>query len=355
MNFFRKFHATILSVALIGTSTVFQSCESDDDGKVDFESGVLVVNEGKFQAGTGTVNYYNPANGESVENIFRNSEGFAGDVLQSITIHNDRAYLVLNGDNKIEIANGEDFTSQATYSAPILDKPRYVQIVGDKAFISVWGPYEGWDLVNSCVLVVNATTMAPLDTIYTDEGTENLIYNGQYIFASNFNYGSSNTVSIIDPSDNSLVDEIELSAGPAGSVIDKNNKLWVITTGSGETMGKLFRINPTTFAVEDDIDLGGKPGGDLALTPSKDELVYNIGKKIYKISIAATEAPEAALIDATGVVAPYALGVDPTTGEIYFGDAKDYASPGQVNIYKTDGTFKTSITSGICPGQFIFR
>jgi hypothetical protein len=66
-------------------------------------------------------------------------------------------------------------------------------------------------------------------------------------------------------------------------------------------------------------------------------------------------APESSLIDAADVVTPYALGVDPVTGEIYFGDALDYASPGKVYIYNSDGTFKTSIASGISPTQFIFR
>jgi hypothetical protein len=245
----------------------FQSCDSDDEKEVNYESGVLIVNEGKFLAGTGTVNFYDPNTGKSVDNIFKINDGFAGDVLQSITVSGDHAYLVLNGDNKVEVAKGKDFAPETTFTAPILDKPRYIEVVNGKGYISVWGPYEGWNLVNSCVLVVDMETMAPLDTIYTDEGTENLLYNGEYIFASNYNYGSSSTVSIIDPTDNSLVDEIEVAAGPAGSVLDKNGKLWVITTGSGENDGKLFRINPSTFQVEDDIDLGVNPGGDLATTP----------------------------------------------------------------------------------------
>ncbi|RAV99792.1 YncE family protein [Pseudochryseolinea flava] len=356
MNF-KKFRSTILFLSLIAGAVAFQSCESDDEKEVNFESGVLIVNEGKFQAGTGTVDFYNPNTGESVLNIFKNDEGFAGDVLQSITFYNDRAFLVLNGDNKIEVANSKDFKSITAYSAPILDKPRYVQIVGEKAYVSVWGPYsETWSLDNSVVLVLNANTMAPLDTIYTYDGTENLLYDGKYLFASNNKFGNSSIVLVIDPTDNSVKHELELSAGPEGLVIDKNNKLWVITTGTyGATSGKLFRVNATTFEIEEEITIEGQPSGDLATNAAKDEILYRVGKNIYKIAIGATSAPAEAFINASDVTKPYALNVDPKTGDIYVGDANDNASPGEVFIYKADGTFKTSFVSGISPGQFIFR
>jgi hypothetical protein len=49
------------------------------------------------------------------------------------------------------------------------------------------------------------------------------------------------------------------------------------------------------------------------------------------------------------------LGVDPTSGNIFVGDALNYASAGIVYIYNPDGTFKTKIDAGIDPTQFIFR
>jgi hypothetical protein len=345
------------AVLLLASVLFVQSCDSDDDDDVqEYDEGLLIVNEGGFGAGNGTVTYVD-ARGKVTQNIFKKAEGFAGDVLQSLTVTDDHAYLVLNGDNKIEIADEETFSPENTLTAPAIDKPRYVEVINGKAFISVWGPYdENYTLIDSYVLVVNAETLNPIDTIDTEEGVEHLLYDGNYLFASNYNFGASKTLAVINPADHELVDQIELDWGPADMVLDKNGKLWVITTGTSEgNDGKLFRINPATLAIEDEIELGANPGTDLEISPDKATLIYRVGTGVFKMGIDSEVAPEVAWITVADADTPYALGVDPTTGDVYFGDAVDYASPGVVYIYNADGEFQKSITSGICPTQFVFR
>ncbi len=59
---------------------------------------------------------------------------------------------MLNGDSKIEITDEETFKLENTLTAPAIDKPRYVEVIGNKAFISVWGPYdETYSLIDSYV------------------------------------------------------------------------------------------------------------------------------------------------------------------------------------------------------------
>jgi hypothetical protein len=156
-------------------------CDSDNDpAKKEYNSGVLIINEGKFGGGTGTIDHYDPSSGAISQNIFQNAQGFAGDVLQSLTISDEQAYLVLNGDNKIEIAENTLFAGENTFTAPALDKPRYVEVIDGKAYISVWGAYdEFYSLIDSYVLVMNTQTLQVVDTIDTDEGVENLLYNGE--------------------------------------------------------------------------------------------------------------------------------------------------------------------------------
>ena len=225
-----------------------QGCDSDDDQNGGaYQSGVFVANEGGFGSGNATVTFYDPTSKIVAQNIFKNAGGlFAGDVLQSITLDGDNAYLVLNGSNAIEVVNNNTFKTVKTFTAPALDKPRYVEVIDDEAYISVWGPYdENYSLIDSYILVVDAKTYAVIDTIDTDEGVENMLYDGDHLFASNYNFGSSNSLAVIDPTDHSLVDQLTLAEGPAGMTLDVNNKLWVITTGTYEGHdGKLFRINP---------------------------------------------------------------------------------------------------------------
>ncbi len=50
-------------------------------------------------------------------------------------------------------------------------------------------------------------------------------------------------------------------------VLDVNNKLWVISTGTyAGNDGKLFRVDPSTFDIEQTIDLGANPGGDIGIS-----------------------------------------------------------------------------------------
>jgi DNA-binding beta-propeller fold protein YncE len=162
---------------------------------------------------------------------------------------------------------------------------------------------------------------------------------------------------VIDPSTNKSIKKITLYAGPGDMATDANNKLWVIAQGDYQgNDGKLFRINPSTLAVEQTIELGVNPSNaDLGISPDKKSLYYYVGSSIYKIGIDATSAPSSSWVTDTNITSPYSIGVDPRTGDVYLGDALNYSSEGKVYIYGSNGTLKTSFTAGINPGQFIFR
>jgi DNA-binding beta-propeller fold protein YncE len=355
------FHRSALrTIATVVVIALMIGCDDDDNSiQGKYEHGVFIVNEGNFGAGNGTVSHYDPVSGVIEENIYKNAAGnFAGDVLQSLTIQDDLGFLVINGENKIDVFDATSFERRQSYTAPEFDKPRYAEVINDKAYFSVWGPYGegGFALVDSYVLVVDMATHAITKRIPTDEGTDNLLYAGGYLFASNNNFGGSRTVAVIDPDDDSLVDQIELASGPGGSVIDSNGKVWVICSGDyGASNGQLFRIEPTTLNVEESIALNLSPDSKLSITPDKMNLIYSAGKSIYKLNINATSAPAAPFFTIAELTYNYAIGVDPARGDIYVGDALNFDLPGTVYVYDADGSFKTSFTAGISPTQFVFK
>jgi DNA-binding beta-propeller fold protein YncE len=57
------------------------------------------------------------------------------------------------------------------------------------------------------------------------------------------------------------------------------------------------------------------------------------------------------IIDGTSVQNPYGLDIDPSNGDVYVGDAKDYVSSGQVFCFDKTGTkkFSFSVSPGISP------
>lgn len=344
---------------IIVLALAISACDDNDDQPLGkYEEGVLVINEGNFSQANGTVAYYNETTRQAEQNIFRNNSGFAGSVAQSLTVHDDRGYLVLNGDNKIEIVDPATFESLGSVSGADFDKPRYIEIADGKAYISMWGPYEegGFALVDSYVLVVDLSNQSTLKKIQTDEGTENLLLTDDYLFASNNNFGGSNTVAIIRTTDDSLVDQVEVGSGPSGLVADVNGDVWVISTGDyGAGNGLLTRIDAASLEVTKTIELNLTPDGDLAISADRQKLIYTSGNEVYSYTTGDDSAPNAPLFTANEVVANYAMGVDSESGDIWIGDALDYTSTGKVYIYDATGSFKTSFAAGIAPGQFVFR
>ena len=343
----------LIALAFAGTS-----CSDEDKALKEYHEGAFVVNEGAFQAGNGTITYYNEVLESAAQNIFINPEGdFAGDVAQSLTFHGDEAYIVINGDSKIEIADAVTFKSIRTITSGALDKPRYVEIIDNKAYISVWGAYdESFSLVDSYVMVYDLESKEVIKTIDTDEGTENLLYDGETLFAANFNYGSSNTVAAINPSTNTLIDHIEVEAGPAGMVIDANGKLWVVCVGAWNAVnGQLFRINATTLEVEEEIEITGIPGIDITTTTDKQNIIYSVGTSVFSLPIAATEESDEPVFEAEEVTSLYSLTVDQTNGNIWIGDAPSFSSAGKVYIYSSTGVLSTSFNAGIGPTQVVFK
>jgi YVTN family beta-propeller protein len=348
-----NFKLVLVALCLFACSFL-QSCKDPSPVvKGSYQSGMLIVNEGSFSSNNGDATFYNVGSDLLEQNIFKKENGaFAGKVLQSIAVDGDDGYLVLNGANKIEIVDINTFKSKNIFTNSKLVSPRYLKVINGKAYITVWGPYDAnFSLVDSYVLVVDTKTLSVVATIDTNEGIENIIYDGKFLFVSRSGYSGSNALSIIDPSTNKLVQEINLTGEPVGMVLDANNKLWAITK---DEISKLFRINTTSFEIEQTIEIGASANGFLATTPDRKSLIYSIGKGIYKMSINETTAP-APLFTAKDVTAFYGLGVDPIDGTIYIGDAKDYISAGSIFVFNADGTFKKELEAGIDPNSFVFR
>ena len=73
------------------------------------------------------------------------------------------------------------------------------------------------------------------------------------------------------------------------------------------------------------------------------------------MDISDTEIPSEPLINASVNGYYYGLGIQPNSDNIYVGDAKDFQSVGEIEIYSKDGVYLESFASGYVPSSFIFR
>ena len=147
----------------------FSSCMKDDLAPITqfntSHDGVLIPCEGNFMYGNASLSYYDK-NTKTVENqVFYRANGIPiGDVLQSVTIIDSLAYLVVNNSGKIYVVNKNTF--QYVNKITELVSPRYIRfITPSKAYVS--------DMYSKNIYVVNPQTCMVDNAIDIDEGTGN--------------------------------------------------------------------------------------------------------------------------------------------------------------------------------------
>jgi len=348
MKLFKNYFLIVLWA--ISLSLFLSSCNHDHEEPAgEFSSGVFVVNEGSFGKGDGTISYYNAATGEVKQDIYgQKNNGLAlGDVVQSLSFFDDEAYIVVNNSNKVEIAEDDTFVAEHTLTGVSL--PRYFTTFNGKGYLTEWVNFTD----PGRVAVVNLESHIIETTIVTDNGAENIIAASGKLFVSN---NFTNTVSVINPSTNTVTATLTVASSPGQFVIDSENKLWVICGGDyNMNNGALYRINTVTNLVEKSIPLGINASGRLAINQAKNQVYYIKGKNVYKVGIQDTAAPAAAFITVTAAVGAYGIGVDPATDIIYVADAKGFVANGSVFRYKNDGTFIDEFAAGKGPNGFVFR
>ncbi len=356
MNTLKK---TVFSFSIL-VLVFLSSCNPDDEPTAivptgEYAKGVFIVNEGNFGASNGTISYYNSTTKTAVQDLFgiANDNALLGDVVQSFYVDGLKGYVVVNNSNKLVSVDYDTFKLSDTLTTDLAN-PRYFTTHNGKGFLSNWGNFDAnFRLDQSYVAVIDLSTLEVTKKINTDNGTENLLVVKENLFASsNF----TNSIAVINPTAETLSKNIEVYFAPSEMVEDKNNKLWVLCTGTfGGNDGRLYKIDPVSLIKEDSIMLGINPAGRLAKNKAGDALYIIQGTKVYEIAITDTALPNTPLIENTSVTQFYGLGVDPETGEIYVADGAGFQGSGTVYRYDSDGTLKGDFPAGMGPNGFVFK
>ena len=343
---------SFFSLLLLSLALGFSACRDYDGGHGDpdtsarYEQGVFVVNEGPF-GGTGTITWHDPATGETVQDIFgKANNGVAlGQFVQSLTFHDGKGYIVVNGANRIVVVDA-NFEYIDTIGGLVL--PRYLLAVDDNtAWVSQWG-LNG---TAGSIAKVDLNTRKVLKTIALP-GPEKMLLLGKSILlvANSGGFGLDSTVSTI-----SLASETELSrkvvpgTSPGGfaQAPFQNDGPMVLCRGG---------FLPPTFAPLPGWAGSISTGSGSAVPNSADDFCdAPDGKAAYFFGGGGIWAVDAAGVRKIFDQAAYGLACHPTTGELYCADPKDFNSNGRVLIRKPDGTEVGSFACGIAPGEVVVR
>ncbi len=343
----------LLLLLILATLFSLSSCKDDqkDEPPIEtptYEDGIFITNQGQFGNGTGTVSFYSRKKGEVTNKIFQeaNDGEELGNIVQSIAIHNDLAYIVVNNAEKIVIADASTFKKVGEITS--LKQPRYFLPINDqKAFVSQWGA----DGVTGSIKVIDLTTNKVSNTIGTRPGPEGMVKVDDVVYIANSGgFGQDSVISKIDIATETVLTTIEVGQGPDHIVLDKNNDLWVLGHGNYSTFanGSLDKISNDNLALSMETTNGA---ANLIINSAGDAMYFVMNGLTYEHPITENTIRTTPFISRYF----YGLGIDPQNEDFIALDAEDFQGNGQMIIYNTTGTAMDSLKVGIVPAGLWFE
>jgi YVTN family beta-propeller protein len=316
----------------------------------------FVINEGNFTNGIGSVSSFEKSNKALVADAFAAANGGAvlGSVVESMTVVDNKGYVVVNNSNKIEVVSLPDFKSLATISG--LNQPRFLTrsvANPNRAYVTEWlgGPYPA-PYTDGRVSIIDLTTNKVTSTIPVGTNPEKPVLVGGKLYVPNT--GSSLLTVIDDANPTNTPTTIALPA-PAGSLAaDKNSTLWALCSTDYVSQPATllhFNASPSASTIQKAFPFSTVgSGGSLRISPDGSQLYYSYGKGEYRMNITDTALPTTPLIRRSF----YGFDIDPATGLLYATDALNYANPGRLIRYQPDGTKLDSATVQVSPNGVVF-
>ncbi len=341
---------------LILLLTITVSCTKNKDTKPNIDpipnSGVFISCEGNFSAANSSLSYYYPSSAIVENNIFYKANNVPlGDVAQSLTNNDSVLFIVVNNSGIIYGVNRNTLVFDGKISG--LVSPREMLLINDnKAYVS--------DLFEPKLTVVDPNNYSIVKKIMIGKSSDCMVIANNKVFAANWSsYNQltiNNTVMVINPDDDTLIDSLVVGIEPNSMVVDKNNNLWVLCSGGylNDENPTLWQWNTTNLELLNKFTFADKQSSpdNLCINSTGDSL-YFISGSVFSMSILDGELPNNELINKANHNY-YSMAISPYDNQIYVSDALDYNQNGVVYRYSAVGVLLSSFEVGIIPGSFKF-
>jgi YVTN family beta-propeller protein len=309
--------------------------------------GVFILNEGNFRAGNGSLSFFSYDSLKMFDHVFLNiNKRPLGDVPYSMSLHGNKAYIVVNNSGKIEVVNKTDLKSVATITG--INSPRCISFINDmKAYVS--------SLYSDSLAIIDLSSNSVSGFINLKKTSESIVtlYSTAYVA----NWTGGNKVMAINTENDQVADSIEVGAEPESMVIDKNEILWVLCNGGWkrEYYAELIGINTRTNKIEKRFIFPSVNDSPTCLKINKGgETLYYLLNGVRRINIDAANLPSESFIPELNHVF-YKLGVNPGNNEIFVTDVVNYVQKGKILRYSKDGALISEMEADLIPGNMCFK
>jgi YVTN family beta-propeller protein len=338
-------------IRIICISIAIVSCSKEPvipPSNYTFGGGVLILNEGNFRGGNGSLSFYSYDSSKIYNDLFYSVNGRPlGDVPNAILIIEDKAYIVVNNSGKIEVIDKESLVSKATINGLI--SPRNMTIIdNNKAYVS--------SLYSDSVAIIslaNNSISGYINLRRTSEAITAVAGNKAYVS----NWSGGHEIMVINTINDKVIDSITVGVEPESMVRDNTGMLWVLCNGgwARQNFAELDVINISTNKVDRKYVFSTIEASPTCLRIDPlGQTLYYLDNGVRQMNINAGYLPAAPIIPASGANF-YKIAINPVNSDIFITDAGDYTQPGYVLIYKYIGVFISKVKADIIPGSMFFK
>jgi len=338
-------------LAFLCVGSIFTSC-GDDDPTVSvqtYDNGILIVNEGPFNGGSASLDFYDRAKDSLLRNVYsqENDGQVIGSILQSATVIDDNTYLIVNNSAKIEVIDASSMKYKNTIHGVF--SPRYMADLGNgTAVVSEWGT----DGVSGQLKLVDLTSMMVTDSVSVSGPEQMVVIDNKIYVANSGGFGESNVVSVhgLD-----LQQQMVIPVGKRtiNLVKDTNGDIWVLSGGSfmDDDGANLCQIK--NDIVENCINLNVFPS-NLIIDASGENVYYVESGFVNKVNVNNPTVSEFLNLEfITGSI--YGLGYDNIERALYIATTPDFSSESTTYVIGENGQEIRTLTTGILTNGFVVR
>ncbi|MCB9252508.1 MAG: hypothetical protein H6605_08550 [Flavobacteriales bacterium] len=347
MNKYSKHSITLfLAVLLLG------ACKTENEpqaqNSINLTNNLIVGCEGTFTYGNATINLIDLSDSNRKVNleIFKAANAIPlGDVLQSMTLINERIWLMVNGSGKIHIIHKE--TGKLIHSIQNAGSPRYaVQASQNKVYVT--------DLKSNHISIYDSETYEKTGQIKCNGWTEELIKLEDEVWVTNY---YRPYIYIIDVTKDQIKDSVGVANGGSAILADRSGMVWVLCSGDylKQKNGGVFGIRKSDRTLVNSIHFSDHNFNPIRLRENyRGDSLFFIFNGVYRIHKMSSQIPSQPWLAQSNGSGFYGLGVNPNNGNLFIGDAKDYLSKGSVLEYSKEGNLLYTHKTGVSPSSFLF-
>ena len=344
----RKLLAGFFAASLLLTT----ACKDDeilenDIVKGAYQGGILLGVEGGFNKNQAEVSYLSSDLSTLSEYIYasNNDNQPLGDVLQTIAFKDDKAYLVVNNSNKVEVVDRYTFKKTATFQA---EQARGIAFAGNYVYVTSNDFFSTY-----AVNVYNATTFAPVKKLSFDRYAEKIVTVGDQIVVQTdgstyemtppYNeIPTGHTITTINSTTNTVDKTITLTDnGIINDMISANGFAYVLSTENTDSY--IYEVNTKTGTFTSS-KLAGIKATKLRFADNKLFFADSDGNIYSKGTAANTTATK--LFKYAKTTGLYLYGLNIIDDKVYISDV-NFNGPSKVMIYSLQGNVIKTLSAGI--------